>query len=171
MAKHSFVCNGCIYLDSTTNIELDAEKCENCNGQGKEWQPRNTEFYEKDPQKFMEYLLLGSNINNILATNKEDDLWYKLCVYYHAQTELFDRTLTDLRSPHDPTEAYIDGRVRKYSNAHAVKTRNFVLSVQKELNIPLLAEDTGENYGRTVVFNPENGDYYIKAIGREPKWI
>lgn len=36
-----------------------------------------------------------------------------------------------------------------------------------ELKIPILAEDTGLNYGRTVVFFPENGDFLIKAVGKE----
>lgn len=37
----------------------------------------------------------------------------------------------------------------------------------KELKIPVLAESTGENYGRTVIFYPENGEYHIKAVGRD----
>ena len=37
----------------------------------------------------------------------------------------------------------------------------------KELGIPILAQDTGENYGRTVVFSPENGELVIRAVGRE----
>ena len=36
----------------------------------------------------------------------------------------------------------------------------------KELNIPILAEDTGANYGRTVTFFPENGEFHIRAVGR-----
>ena len=40
-----------------------------------------------------------------------------------------------------------------------------------ELQIPILAEDTGENYGRTVVFYPETGDYLIRAVGKEQKTI
>lgn len=40
-----------------------------------------------------------------------------------------------------------------------------------ELRIPIVAEDTGENYGRTVVFYPETGEYLIRAIGKEPKKI
>ena len=35
------------------------------------------------------------------------DLWFKLCCFYHAQTELYDRSLTDLRSSYDKTESYI----------------------------------------------------------------
>lgn len=37
----------------------------------------------------------------------------------------------------------------------------------KELNIPLLAEDTGKNYGRTIIFNPENGELAIRSVGKE----
>ena len=39
------------------------------------------------------------------------------------------------------------------------------------LRIPILAQDTGENYGRTVEFDPETGDYVIKAVGRGVKTI
>lgn len=50
-------------------------------------------------------------------------------------------------------------------NVEAVKKK------LKELGIRLLAEDTGENYGRTVIFYPETGEYLIRAIGKEPKKI
>lgn len=60
MAEHSFICNACVYFDAKTDEELDVTKCANCNGQGMKWQPRNEEFYKKDPQKYMECLLLGS---------------------------------------------------------------------------------------------------------------
>lgn len=36
----------------------------------------------------------------------------------------------------------------------------------KELKIPILAEDTGANYGRTVVFYPETGEFHIRAVGK-----
>ena len=36
----------------------------------------------------------------------------------------------------------------------------------RELKIPILAEDTGANYGRTVIFFPENGDFHIRAVGK-----
>ena len=41
----------------------------------------------------------------------------------------------------------------------------------KALNIPIKAEDTGANYGRTVTFDPATGDYEIKSVGRETKVI
>ncbi len=41
----------------------------------------------------------------------------------------------------------------------------------KELRIRILAEDTGDCYGRTVEFYPETGDFIIKAVGKQPKTI
>lgn len=36
-----------------------------------------------------------------------------------------------------------------------------------QMRIKILAEATGENYGRTVIFYPETGDFHIKAVGRK----
>ena len=46
--------------------------------------------------------------------------------------------------------------------------RNVEASKKKlrELKIPILAEDTGKNYGRTVIFYPETGDFIIRAVGK-----
>lgn len=55
----------------------------------------------------------------------------------------------------------------------AVGERN-VAAVKKALasfNIPILASDTGLNFGRTVEFFPETGDYVIKAVGKGVKTI
>ncbi len=41
----------------------------------------------------------------------------------------------------------------------------------KELNIPVLAADTGANYGRTVTFFPETGEFHIRAVGRSESVI
>lgn len=41
----------------------------------------------------------------------------------------------------------------------------------KEMNIPILAEDTGLNYGRTVIFYPESGDFVIRAVGKNERKI
>lgn len=42
-------------------------------------------------------------------------------------------------------------------NVEAVKKK------LRELNIPLLASDTGENYGRTIEFNIASGIMYVKS--------
>ena len=50
-------------------------------------------------------------------------------------------------------------------NAAAARTK------LKQYNIRLLAEDCGKNYGRTVEFYSESGEYLIKAVGKPPKII
>ncbi|NLL00145.1 MAG: chemotaxis protein CheD [Clostridiales bacterium] len=47
--------------------------------------------------------------------------------------------------------------------------RNVEATKQKlaELGIPILAEDTGANYGRTIEFNPDTGLLHIKSFGKE----
>ncbi len=41
----------------------------------------------------------------------------------------------------------------------------------RAMHIKLLAEDTGLNYGRTVIYYPETGVYVIKAVGKPEKII
>ncbi len=50
-------------------------------------------------------------------------------------------------------------------NVEAVKKK------LSELKIRLVAEDTGDTYGRTVEFFPETGEYHIRAIGKELRII
>lgn len=45
-------------------------------------------------------------------------------------------------------------------NVEAVKAKLNAMKIQ------ILAEDTGKNYGRTVIFYPETGDFHVKAVGR-----
>ncbi len=54
-----------------------------------------------------------------------------------------------------------------------VGERNVEASIKKlkELKIPILAQDTGDSYGRTVIFYPENGDFVIRAVGKAEKVI
>ena len=40
-----------------------------------------------------------------------------------------------------------------------------------QLKFPILAEDTGKNYGRTVIFYPETGDFVIRAVGKSESVI
>ncbi len=41
----------------------------------------------------------------------------------------------------------------------------------QEMKIPILAEDTGLNYGRTVIFHPATGDFVIRAVGKPERKI
>ncbi len=59
------------------------------------------------------------------------------------------------------------------NNNMRVGDRNVAASLKKlkELNIKVLAQDTGDSYGRTVIFYPETGDYVIRAVGKPEKVI
>jgi len=46
-------------------------------------------------------------------------------------------------------------------NVKACKT------ILERMKIPILAENTGANYGRTVIFYPDSGDYHIRAVGKD----
>ncbi len=54
-----------------------------------------------------------------------------------------------------------------------VGERNVEASKKKlrELGIPLKAQDTGLNYGRTIVYYPETGDLIIRSAGKPEKTI
>lgn len=41
----------------------------------------------------------------------------------------------------------------------------------RELSIPLVAEDTGDSYGRTIEFFPETGELRIRSVGKPQKSI
>lgn len=63
--------------------------------------------------------------------------------------------------------------VKGVSGVGNVGERNAIASKAKlnQLGIPLLAEDTGLNFGRTVELYPATGDFYIKAVGKPLKII
>ncbi|MCI9065176.1 MAG: chemotaxis protein CheD [Lachnospiraceae bacterium] len=57
------------------------------------------------------------------------------------------------------------------SNSEMVRVgeRNVQATKKKlaQMRIPILAEDTGKNFGRTVIFYPETGDFVIRAVGKQ----
>ena len=61
------------------------------------------------------------------------------------------------------------------SNSEMVRVgeRNVQATKKKlaEMKIPILAEDTGKNFGRTVIFYPETGEYHIRAVGKSESII
>ena len=77
----------------------------------------------------------------ILAQTDKQYIWYKLCVFYYAETEMYDRTLTNLRSPYDPTEAFIAGSVSSYSNSFVLGTRNFIKYICRRLGMDCKLSD------------------------------
>ncbi len=54
-----------------------------------------------------------------------------------------------------------------------VGDRNIEATIQKlnDLKIPIIAQDCGLNYGRTIVFEAATGDLLIKSVGKPDKKI
>lgn len=63
--------------------------------------------------------------------------------------------------------------VTQTSNVGSVGDRNTMAAKQmlSKLNIRLVAEDTGLNFGRTVELHCDTGDFYIKAVKKPVKII
>ena len=63
--------------------------------------------------------------------------------------------------------------VAQESSIGSVGERNAAAAKQilRQLNIRLIAEDTGLNFGRTVELHCDTGDFYIKAIKKPVKII
>lgn len=62
--------------------------------------------------------------NGVKKLNSDyEDIYFLLHVLYNAKTELYDRTLTDMRSRYDPTEAFISSNSysRSLSNLYSYK--------------------------------------------------
>ena len=96
--------------------------------------------------------------------------WYELLCYYHATTEQYDRSLTDMRSPLDATEAWINGNpiVQKLSNVFARRCWNNVLNMARELNIPsyIVNED---RFGNKYHYSAQHWIDEYERIQKE-KW-
>lgn len=59
--------------------------------------------------------------NGVKKLNSDyEDIYFLLHVLYNAKTELYDRTLTDMRSRYDPTEAFISVHNKKWSDWYAI---------------------------------------------------
>ncbi len=89
------------------------------------------------------------------------------------------RIMNEMGAPTKRIVAKIAGGAQMFSFANkgsdnlniGLKNVEAVKEKLDELNIPILAEDTGLNYGRTVVLDSLTGDYTIKAVGKPIKVI
>jgi len=57
--------------------------------------------------------------------------------------------------------------IMKVGHRNVIATREIL----GQLKIPIIADDTGENYGRTIELYTNNGDLLVKTIGRGQKII
>lgn len=63
--------------------------------------------------------------------------------------------------------AKIAGGAKMFATTGTSMGERNIVAVKKELSrlsIPIVGEDTGKNYGRTVEFHPEDGAVFIKSV-------
>lgn len=60
-----------------------------------------------------------------------------------------------------------------YNDLMSVGEKNVsaVKNILEQMKIKIMAEDTGLNYGRTIIFNSIDGSLLIKAVGKDEKII
>lgn len=101
-------------------------------------------------------------------------------IYKFADTAIAElvKQLVGIGAHTDRMEAKIAGGAQMFafetkSDMVRIGERNAEASKRKleELGIPLLAEDVGDSYGRTVIFYPETGEFVIRAVGKDIKSI
>lgn len=95
-----------------------------------------------------------------------------------AIPELYAKML-EMGANKDKMVAKIAGGAKMFSiaadqiDAINVGARNAEASLEtlRMLGIPVIAQDIGKDFGRTVEIYSENGDYLIKSVGKEPRSI
>ena len=93
-----------------------------------------------------------------------EELYYKVRCYYNAQTELYDRTLTDEREPWDNTSAFIyNGYIRKLSNEYAIHLYRFCKRV---LSLQNLYQKFDYNMWKSTNNNKYKAQYWIDEYER-----
>lgn len=92
-----------------------------------------------------------------------EELYYKVRCYYNAQTELYDRTLTDEREPWDNTSAFVHNvYVRKLSNEYAIYLYRFC----KRVLIQELHTSFNYNTWASINDNRYKAQYWIDEYER-----
>lgn len=60
-----------------------------------------------------------------------------------------------------------DNNILKIGERNVIATKKKL----KEINIRVISEDTGGNFGRTIILDPSDGSLYIRTIGHGEKTI
>ena len=126
----------------------------------------------KDPEYHCDSWLLSNQINDIIDSNSN------IAKFADTGIDELIRQMKALGAVDTRIVAKIAGGAQMFANrsnseALRVGERN-VIAVKaklKSLNISILSQDCGENFGRTVEFYSETGDYVIKSVGKPVKTI
>ena len=124
------------------------------------------------------FLKVGGLVHVMLPDSSQVKSNTNLCKFADTGIPELVKKLESLGCIRSRMEAKIAGGAQMFafqnkSEMLGVGERNVEASIAtlKKLGIALKAQDTGNNYGRTVTYFPADGSYEIKAVGKETKYI
>lgn len=96
-----------------------------------------------------------------------DSVYEKIACFYHAKCEIYDRSLTDLRSRFDRTESFVTGEQRKYSLYYAESLRKKIFEwCREKFKMPFDIERwerTNNDMGRmSAQYSIDMCEYFLK---------
>ena len=118
---------------------------------------------------------VGGLAHIMLPNSDQVKVVHNKAKYADTGIELLLEKMQELGAIKNRMQAKIAGGAQMFGNSTMMRIgeRNTeeVKKILQALNIPILANETGGNFGRTIIFNPDNGELYIKTINHGEKVI
>jgi len=118
---------------------------------------------------------VGGLAHIMLPNSDQVKVVHNKAKYANTGIEILLEKMQELGAMKNRMQAKIAGGAQMFGNSTMMRIgeRNTeeVKKILQALNIPILANETGGNFGRTIIFNPDNGELYIKTINHGEKVI
>lgn len=117
---------------------------------------------------------IGGLLHTMLPNIKEARIKDNPAKFTDAGIEYLVDEIIKKGGSREKLEAKIVGGASMFENSHLnIGERNIrsAKDTLKRLGVSIVAEDTGKNYGRTIIFDTFTGDLFIKTILRGDKII
>lgn len=118
---------------------------------------------------------VGGLAHIMLPNSDQVKVVHNKAKYADTGIELLLEKMQELGAIKNRMQAKIAGGAQMFGNSTMMRIgeRNTeeVIKILQTLKIPVLANETGGNFGRTIIFNPDNGELYIKTINHGEKVV
>ena len=118
---------------------------------------------------------VGGLAHIMLPNSDQVKVVHNKAKYANTGIEILLEKMQELGAMKNRMQAKIAGGAQMFGNSTMMRIgeRNTeeVKKILQALNIPILANETGGNFGRTIIFNPDNGELYIKTINHGEKVV
>lgn len=118
---------------------------------------------------------VGGLAHIMLPNSNQAKVVHNKAKYADTGIEVLLEKMQELRAIKNRMQAKIAGGSQMFGTSTMMRIgeRNAeeVKKILQALKIPVLVNDTGGNFGRTIIFNPDNGELYIKTINHGEKVV